>query len=220
LGLSAAPPQASAPRIGVFGGAFDPPHRAHLALAQAAVQQLGLDSLLVVPTGLAWHKPRTLTDASHRIAMCQLAFAQVPKAKVDNRETRRTGPSYTADTLAEIQSEHPTASLYLLIGQDQARALPTWHRWAEVAGAATICVALRPGSMPAGAAPTQSTHSARSPDLESLAIPGLVQINMTPMDLSATDVRRQAGRLQELAAWVSDPVARYIEQHHLYQADR
>ena len=72
-------------RIGIFGGAFDPPHLAHVALAQAAVTQLGLDELRVFPTGQAWHKARALTGAAHRLAMAKLAFGAVPGAVVDDR---------------------------------------------------------------------------------------------------------------------------------------
>jgi nicotinate-nucleotide adenylyltransferase len=213
-------PQRAVPRIGIFGGAFDPPHRAHVALACAAVQQLSLDSLRVVPTGLAWHKARTLSDARHRLAMCALAFAEVPNALVDDRETRRAGPSFTADTLLEIQAENPHARLYLLIGQDQAQALPTWHRWDEVVRTATICVASRPGSAHGYPGSAGSTSDSRSADLESLAIPACIQIDLPPVELSATEVRHHAGMHHPITHWVSYPVARYIENHHLYQADR
>ena len=64
-------------RVGVFGGAFDPPHLAHVALARAAIEQLDLDELRVFPTGQAWHKARVLTAADHRRAMAELAFANL-----------------------------------------------------------------------------------------------------------------------------------------------
>jgi len=103
----------------MFGGAFDPPHLAHRALAEAALDQLGLDALHMMPTGQAWHKARSLTSAEHRIAMCQLAFDDLPRTRIDTRETTRQGPSYTADTLAELAREYPGATLYLVLGADQ-----------------------------------------------------------------------------------------------------
>jgi nicotinate-nucleotide adenylyltransferase len=106
--------------VGVFGGAFDPPHIAHIALAQAALEQLQLDELRVVPTGQAWHKSRTLTPAVHRLEMTRLAFAAMDRVVVDARETLRSGPSFTVDTLAELSSELPAARLFLVIGEDQA----------------------------------------------------------------------------------------------------
>src|SRR5450756_325909 len=88
-------------RIGVFGGSFDPPHLAHLALVQAALAELPLDELRVVPTGQAWHKSRPLTPAYHRLAMAQLAFADLPLVVIDPTETP---VSYTHLTLPTIYS--------------------------------------------------------------------------------------------------------------------
>ena len=96
---------AQAPRIGVFGGAFDPPHLAHRALLETALDELKLDRLHVVPTGEAWHKPRQLTAAAHRLAMVQLAFGDVPKICIDTREINRVGPSYTIDSLRQMAAE-------------------------------------------------------------------------------------------------------------------
>ena len=96
-------------RVGMFGGAFDPPHWAHRSLAQTGLEQLQLDHLHILPTGHAWHKARTLLPAEHRIAMCERAFGDLPRVHIDARETERTGPSYTADTLGELRAEHPQA---------------------------------------------------------------------------------------------------------------
>ena len=194
--------------IGVFGGAFDPPHKAHVALARTAVQQLGLDRLLVIPTGFAWHKARTLTAAHHRIAMCKLAFGDLPVAQVDERETRRDGPTYTADTLQELKAENPGATLYLLIGEDQAAALGTWHRLDEVLRTAIICVAER-------------ADFKRSPEpngLRNLDIPDFRVLQMPPIPLSATEIRQKAAQHHNIAPLVFDSVARYIDQHHLYRS--
>ena len=119
---------AAAARLGMFGGAFDPPHMAHRVLAQAAVDQLRLDELRVFPTGQAWHKERTLTPAQHRLAMAQLAFEDLPKVVVDARELQRAGATYTIDTLRELSAEHPGAELFLVMGEDQAAAFTTWRR--------------------------------------------------------------------------------------------
>ena len=101
-------------RIGVFGGAFDPPHHAHVALARAAIEQFELGSLHVIPTGQAWHKARALSAAEHRLAMTRLAFQDDAKVVVDERELQRTGPTFTIDTLEALQAENPQARLYLL----------------------------------------------------------------------------------------------------------
>ena len=96
----------SLPRIGVFGGAFDPPHRAHVALAQAAVAQLGLAELRIFPTGQAWHKARPLSSAAARLAMAELAFAALPNVTVDAREIRRILAAWSRPLSACRQDRH------------------------------------------------------------------------------------------------------------------
>jgi nicotinate-nucleotide adenylyltransferase len=194
--------------VGVFGGAFDPPHRTHVALAQAAIAQLQLDVLHVVPTGNAWHKQRTLTPAAHRLAMCHLAFAGVDRAVVDDRETLRLGPSYTIDTLQELQAAYPGAQLYLIMGEDQARALARWHRATDLARAAIICVASR--SEPVGTASPVD-------DLPGLPCSTLRPLQLPPSPLNATEIRKLSARGQGVSALVLESVARYIDQNHLYQ---
>ena len=135
--------QVKTPRIGVFGGAFDPPHAAHVALVHAAISELKLDQLRVIPTGNAWHKARPLSPAHHRLAMARLAFGDLPGVVVDDRETQRDGPSYTVDTLRELKAQWPDAELFLFLGEDQARALPTWRSWQQVLQLAIIYVAER-----------------------------------------------------------------------------
>lgn len=196
-------------KVGVFGGAFDPPHRTHVALAQAAVEQLQLDILHIVPTGNAWHKQRGLTAAEHRLEMCRLAFANVYRAVVDERETRRAGPSYTIDTLRELQGQYPAAQLYLIMGADQARALATWHRAEDLAHTAIICVASRSDSIAAADA-----------DDALSGLPGahLQRLQLPPSPLNATEIRDLSAQGQSVSALVFESVARYIDQHHLYQA--
>lgn len=195
-------------RIGVFGGAFDPPHAAHHALAQVALAQLQLDELRIIPTGQAWHKSRELTPAAHRLAMARLAFADLDHVVVDPRETVRRGPSYTVDTLQELRAEFPGAELFLIIGEDQAKALDSWSRWDEIPKLATICVAARAGFTRANATFSSSRLSQTAVRL----------LEMPPMDVSATDIRQRLAHHQNVGPLVFEPVARYIARHHLYQA--
>lgn len=203
-------------RIGVYGGAFDPPHWAHRALAEAALAQLRLDRLLILPTGQAWHKARPLTDAHHRLAMCLLAFGDLPDTQVDPRETRRSGPSFTADTLQELRQEHPGAELFLLLGADQLLAFKTWMRWPEVLQLAQLAVANRATRI--GADALDQTHA--ETDLSGVDIP-FVRLDMPLTNISATAVRARfgqpLGRDGTHAALVPQAVAGYISQHHLYQ---
>jgi nicotinate-nucleotide adenylyltransferase len=191
-------------RIGVFGGAFDPPHTAHAALAHAAVDQLALDELRIFPTGDAWHKAQRLSPAPHRLAMARIAFADVPRAVVDERELRRAGPTYTVDTLRELKAEQPDAELFLVMGEDQAGALTRWHDWESVLSLAVICVAARAAS--AGEARTALPPQARA---RPLLLPSMPE--------SATEVRIRTAAGAAIDHLVSPGVARYIGRHHLYQ---
>jgi len=199
-------------RIGIFGGAFDPPHNAHVALAQCALAQMALDELRVIPTGQAWHKARTLGAAEHRLAMAELAFGALPGVVVDDRETRRQGPTYTLDTLRELQQEHPGAQLLLILGADQGAALPSWHGWLEILSIAIVSIAQRldPARLEARFDPA--------------ALPGLPsgarfeRIELPPMDLSATHIRLLAGQGKDISLLVPPAVARYIDLHHLYRS--
>lgn len=211
------------PRIGVFGGAFDPPHNAHVALAKAAMAQRGLAELRVFPTGQSWHKRRTPSDAAHRLAMAHLAFDPVAGVVVDDREIRRDGPTYTLDTLREIQREHPEAQLVLLMGSDQANALPTWHRWHEILAMAIVCVAERLESpIPEGAIDIDADGSDAVPNFDPHALPGLPAcarfetLKLPAVATSATEIRARAARDQDISGLVPLAVARYIDRHHLY----
>lgn len=195
-------------RLGVFGGAFDPPHVMHRVLVEAALDQLQLDRLLVVPTGQAWHKSRPLTDAVHRVAMAHLTFDDLPKVQIDRREIERAGPSYTADTLRELRSELPQAGLFLIIGQDQAQALLSWHAWEQVVALATICVAERADA-------AEASTRFHPPDALRQRF---MQLQLPASDISATDIRHRACSGRSIVPLVGEPVARYILLHRLYQS--
>ena len=201
-------------RIGVFGGAFDPPHQAHVALAQAALTQLDLDVLHVVPTGQAWHKARPLSAAAHRLNMARLAFEGQPKLFVDDREVQRAGPTFTIDTLTALQAENSGAQLFLIMGADQFAAFRQWHRWQEILKIAIICIAERPTS-----ASANSQFDAFN-ELENR----FWVIPMPLMPVSATQIRQKVAStgagLLALGTLVPAPVARYISQHGLYRPSR
>lgn len=203
-------------RVGVFGGAFDPPHWAHRALAETALEQLGLDVLHILPTGHAWHKTRVLSPAADRVAMCHLAFDDLAGVKIDEREIHRKGPSYTADTLHELAVEYPGAQLFLVLGADQLLAFRSWVRWQEVLELATLAVANRATHIGADAPLDQATET----DLSQVELP-FERLHMPLKNISATAVRARleqaAQSASALEVLVPEAVAGYISTHHLYQ---
>lgn len=202
-------------RLGVFGGAFDPPHRAHVALVEAAIAELALDQVRVLPTGQAWHKTRSLSDAGHRLAMTRLAFAHLPLVVVDEREIKRAGPSYTVDTLQALQAQFPQAQLYLLLGDDQRRSLPSWHQIGEIGRIAIICAAGRDQAVHAW---HEAPGVSQTPTPLSDTIQARIQTLQIPlMPHSATGIRELLAKEQAITGLVPPAVERYIHEHHLYR---
>ena len=198
-------------RLGIFGGAFDPPHHAHVALVKAAMAQLHLDALRVFPTGQSWHRAGPTSSGVHRLAMARLAFEHadgLAGVSVDDRELRREGATYTIDTVRELHAQYPQVALHLVIGEDQAAAFTQWRDWRALLALASLAVARRPASP--GIFDASRLPGAR---VEMLDLPA--------MPVSATAVRTLAAETsstwQNLVPMVPEAVARYIAEHHLYR---
>ena len=197
-------------RLGVLGGTFDPPHYGHLALAENARVQLGLDRVLFVPAGQPPHKPEhPVASDHHRAAMVQAAIADNPGFALSRVDLDRPGPHYTVDMLALVQQEYPGAELVFLMGGDSLAQLPFWRDPAGIARLARLAVMRRPGY---------------EPDLEALerTVPGLSErllwIDAPPLALSSSDLRRRVREGLPICYLVPPPVESYIREHHLYEA--
>jgi nicotinate-nucleotide adenylyltransferase len=190
-------------RIGLFGGTFDPPHVAHLALARAALDALQLDQVRWIPAGQPWQKTRRVTPAAQREAMVRLAIEGEPRFVLDRVEIEREGPSYTLDTVRAFAAAQPGAQWFLIIGADQYAGLHTWRDWQTLLGLVTLAVANRPGPMP-------------PVDPEVLRFPHRV-VPLPMLDISATEIRERVARGLSVASMVPPAVARYIDLHQLYR---
>jgi len=136
----------SAEPMALFGGTFDPVHYGHLRCADEARRKLGLKYLYLFPAGIPPHRDVPRATAKQRLAMLQLACREFPCLRVDDRETRRQGPSYMVDTLRELRNDFPDRPLLLLIGQDAANLLHTWYHWEELFDLAHLVILTRPGA--------------------------------------------------------------------------
>lgn len=190
-------------QVALLGGSFDPVHLGHMALAQAALQQLPIDELWWVPVGQAWQKTRSLTPASHRVAMLELAMGRDARQRIEPCEIERAGPSYTIDTLHFLAARHPGVVWHLLLGWDQFQNLPTWKQWTELVSRVHLAVV-----------PRQGQGAAVAPPLRDLPIQRLL---MAPWDVSSTAIRADVAQGRQVLDRVSAPVARYIAEQDLYR---
>ncbi len=193
--------------IGLFGGAFNPPHVGHLACAQEAHAQLDLDVVVWVPVGRAPHREIPQDPGPEaRLQMCDYATAADERFALSRVEIDRDGPSYTADTLRELRERSSDDQLVLILGGDQAAALPSWHEPEEVMRLATVAVAER-----------GETDRARVEQ----AIGGQAELrffDMPRIDVSSTMVRERAASGLPIRYLVPDKVANFIGAQSLYGA--
>ena len=190
-------------QVALLGGSFDPVHLGHMAMAQAALDQLPIDELWWVPVGQAWQKSRPLTAAAHRVAMLKRAIGRDARQRIEPCEVEREGPTYTIDTLNTLAKRHPGVRWHLLLGWDQFLNLPSWKRWEEVVAKVSLAVAQRPGGA-----------DVLAPGLQALSIEPL---HMAPWDVSSTAIRDDVAAGRPVLDRVSAPVARYIAEQGLYR---
>ena len=195
-----------AQRIGVLGGTFDPVHIGHLSVAVEVRSSLSLDRVLLVVAGAPWQKAARddLTPAHDRLAVVRAAVADVPGLEASDLEVERSGPTYTADTLAELSSAAPGDELFLIVGADVAALLDTWVRPDEVRRLATLVVVARPGS---GAGPVEDLRG-DGWRVESVEVPVL--------DVSSSDLRRRRCVGRPIDVRVPPAAVRVIDERGLY----
>lgn len=132
-------------KIGIYGGAFNPPHLGHMNILKGFYSQLKLDKLIVIPTNVSPHKVNTvLADNKDRLEMCKLAISEACiKAEVSDIEMKRGDKSYTVDTLKELKLLYPNDEFYFLMGEDMFLTVDKWYKPAQIFSMATICAVKR-----------------------------------------------------------------------------
>jgi nicotinate-nucleotide adenylyltransferase len=195
-------------RVGVLGGTFDPVHIGHLVLAEHARDGLALDTVLFVPAGEPWRKAdRAITPPEHRLAMLRLAIEDNDAFGISDIELRRSGPTYTADTLAALAGERLDDEFWFILGADALADVKHWHEPERIAQHAMLAVAPRRGV---------------APDVASVGVPALadriVTFDMPPVDPTSTAIRARVASGQSIRYLVPPPVDAYIREHRLYGA--
>jgi len=194
--------------IGVLGSAFNPPHLGHLALAQEALWQLGLDEVVLVPTGEAPHK-RIHDDPGRelRLAMTRLAAADDPRFTVSTLEVEREGPSYTFETLQLLARERGEPDLVFVMGADAAVGFESWREPQRVAELARLAVARRAGISEADVGAVMRSVGAEG---------RVTMLEMPQFGVSSSAVRDRAAAGRPLRYLVPETVARFIEEKGIY----
>lgn len=197
-------------RLGLFGGTFDPIHLGHLILAEQCREALELEKIQFIVAGEPPHKRGVeRTAASHRLEMVRLAIAGNPAFEVSDIETKRSGPSYSVETLTEIKAQRPDDDLFFLIGSDSLADLPTWREPEEIARLASIVVVNRPGVDDPGLA-------GFLPDLGPHAQP-LQTVDIPPIGVASRVLRERLAEGRSVRYQIPRAVEAYIEAHKLYR---
>ena len=197
-------------KIGVLGGTFDPIHKGHIIVAEATIAQLNLTEVLFVPAGQPWLKEdRPILAAEHRVQMVHLAIANQPYCKLSTIEIDRAGPSYTVDTITELQSHLGAGDeLFFILGWDNLSQLPQWREPSRLIKMCHLVAVPRPG---------YPLH-----DLNSLeaGIPGLSQrlilLDKPNIVIDATEIRNRVAKGLSIQYLVPESVDEYIRQNKLY----
>jgi len=199
-------------RLGVLGGTFDPPHIGHLILADEARLALALEQVLFVPAGAPWRKAgQELSPREHRLAMVRLAVDDNPHFAVSTLEIDRQGPSYTADTMAELRGQFgPETEFFFIMGADSLADFPHWHEPQRILEFGRLAVAERPEPEDVG------LGEGLAEDLARAMRERVVWLRMPLIAISASAVRERVRQGQPIRYWVPPAVEEYIRQHGLY----
>lgn len=200
-------------RLGIFGGTFDPVHFGHLALAEECLAVAGLDEVWLVPAASPPHKGgKKLSRFDQRKEMLELAIAGNEKFKVEPMEADRPGPSFTSDTLEEIQKRKPNDELFLIIGGDSALEFSTWKDPAKIASLATIIVRIRPGVN----MPTEQEFILQL-GKELGVLPKVIFVAGPPyLDVSSSLLKERVSNNKSVRYLLPRAVEVYIQQKKLY----
>ncbi len=197
-------------KIGVLGGTFDPIHNGHIIVAEETRARLDLAEVLFVPAGQPWLKEDSpILAAEHRVQMIRLAIAEQPYFKLSTMEIERAGPSYTVDTITELQAQISAGDeLCFILGWDSLAKLPLWREPSRLIKACRLVAVPRPGYP--------------LPDLKFMEpkVPGLSQrvtlLEKPEVDIDATEIRNRVAQGLPIGNLVPEPVDEYIRQHKLY----
>lgn len=208
--------------LALFGGTFDPIHKAHLACAQYVLTHCAVREVQLMPCHLPAHRASPGVSAQHRAAMVQLAIQQTPGLSLQTLELDKSSPSYTVDSLALMRGQYPQGGLLFVVGMDSLAYLTKWHQWQKILQLAHLAVCQRPGSSALdGDCPAllEQYGTSSLQDLHQLDCGKIMLLQNPPLELSATRVRsllEKNSQSAELRQLLPAEVLQYIKTERLY----
>ena len=207
--------------IGILGGSFDPVHHGHLRLALEVLEALDFDHVRLIPLNQPNAAKSPIASGTLRLEMLQAAVASEPRLRVDDRELRRGGISYTVDTLQSLREEMPDQPLCLVLGMDAFRGLRSWHQWQRLLTLSHLVIAKRPGApAPDSTEVGDLLESARvdnSVILQRHICGKIYTQTISQLDISSTQIRERLRSGRSVRYLLPNAVLDIINRHALYQ---
>ena len=204
--------------IGVFGGTFDPVHNGHVLTISELLEKLPFEKILVIPNLQPPHRESSQVSYKHRYEMASMAFKDIPKTIVDNRESLRDGPSYAIETVKEIMSEEEGARVVMIVGSDSFVDIHSWHKWKELINMVDFVILKRPDRPLSKNKKAQNLVSSEwfKKDLFEDGQLNIFEIEVTPLKISSSSIRENIAKGKKIDHLVNTLVEEYIKEHGLY----
>lgn len=206
------------PKIGIFGGTFNPVHNTHLEVAREVLEKTELDGILFIPAAASpWRtEEKDMADARDRIAMVSLAIKGEDRFFVSDMEARREGLSYTFDTVSLLKERYPETDFYLVLGMDAMLGIRFWHRGDELLRLLPFFVLTRPGVKEDELSAILAEYEKKGESLLCKGLPEIRIINVKPSFLSATKIRKRICHNEDVSRMLPEAVHHYIKKRGLY----
>ena len=204
--------------IGVFGGTFDPVHNGHVLTISELLEKLPFEKILVIPNLQPPHRESSQVSYKHRYEMASMAFKDIPKTIVDNRESLRDGPSYAIETVKEIMSEEEGVRVVMIVGSDSFVGIHSWYKWKELINMVDFVILKRPDRPLSKNKKAQNLVSSEwfKKDLFEDGQLNIFEIEVTPFKISSSSIRENIAKGKKIDHLVTTLVEEYIKEHGLY----
>ena len=207
--------------IGVFGGTFDPVHNGHVLTISELLEKLPFEKILVIPNLQPPHRESSQVSYKHRYEMASMAFKDIPKTIVDNRESLRDGPSYAIETVKEIMSEEEGVRVVMIVGSDSFVDIHSWYKWKDLINLVDFVIMKRPDFPLSKNKKAKDLVSVKGfkKDLFEDSKLNIFEIEVTPFKISSSSIREKIVKGKKIDHLVNTLVKEYIKKHGLYGAE-